>query len=63
MVVSLVSFIVCFGECTVGRGCKWVVWPLRLYCVLPVLMYCEALDVEPGLDTLLMLVGVAGYVG
>ena len=27
-VESLASFIACFGECTVGRGCKWVAWPL-----------------------------------
>ena len=63
VVESLASFIACFGECTVGRGCKWVAWPIGVCCALPVLMYSEALGVKPGLDTLIVLVGVAGSAG
>ena len=60
---SLASFIAYFGECAVGRGCKWVVWPLILCCTLPVLTCSEALGVKPGLDTLIVLVGVARCAG
>ena len=63
VVESLASIIASFGECTVSRGCKWVAWPLRICHALPVLTYSEALGVEPGLDTLLVLVGVAGCTG
>ena len=62
-VESLASFIVCFGECTVGRGCKWVAWPLGICCALPVLTCSEALGVKPRLHTLFVLVGVVGCVG
>ena len=59
----LVGLVACFSEATVGRRCKWVAWPLGVCCALPVLMCSETLGVEPGLDTFLVLVGVAGYTG
>ena len=62
-VESLASFIACFGEFMLGRGCKWVAWPLGVCCALPVLMCSKALGVKPGLDTLSVLVGVAGCAG
>ena len=62
-VESLASIIASFGKCTVSKRCKWVAWTLGLCCALLVLMCSEALGVEPGLDTLLVLVGVAGCTG
>ena len=62
-VESLASIIACFGECTVGRGCKWVAWSLGICHVLLVLMCREALGVEPGLDMLHVLVGITGSTG
>ena len=38
-------------------------WPLGICHALPVLMCNKALGVEPGLDTFLVLVGVAGCAG
>ena len=62
-VESLASIIASFGKFTVSRRCKWVTWPLGVCCALPVLTCSEALGVKPGLDTFLVLIGVAGFTG
>ena len=55
---SLASFIACSGKFIVRRGDKWVAYLLE--CVLPLLMCKKALVVKPGLNTLLVLIGITG---
>ena len=38
-------------------------YSLEIFYTLPELIYSEVLGIEPGLDTFLMLVGVAGCAG
>ena len=56
----LVGLVVCVIEATVvGRG-KWVVWPLGMGGVFPVLAISETLGFKAGLEILVCLFGFLG---
>ena len=59
----LAGFVACVSEATVGRGCKWVAWPLGIGGVLPMLVSSEILGIKPALAVFGAFVGVFGCVG
>ena len=48
----LVGFVTCFSEAIVGRGCKWVAWPLGMGSVLLVFASRETLAIHSLIDWL-----------
>ena len=60
---SLEIFITCFGKIIISRGCSQVTWPFEICSAIPVLTCGQAQSVEPELDTIPVLVGVAAFAG
>ena len=60
MMKCLAGFVTCFSEARVGRGCKWVAWPLGMSNVLLVLATSETLGIKPGLNVFDVFVGFLG---